>query len=200
MGKNTNAAGVAINWMAVRKSYVEGIRDGNHEYPKFPSIPELSEMYNISVPAIAQHCSKGMWVRDRTKFIGDLNEVTEAKHVEKLADRAVEFDNKCYNMSMSGIKDIEEKINFFKTMPVSSEESKVKETLTIDFYDKASRAIERFQRIGRIALGLSSDNNKSNPSYNNIKIISFSEGLDKVMKQIRSDPELLVKIEDDLSD
>ena len=194
------------NWLKLQREYVEGIRESKGEYPIFPSLTEIAKRNNVNIKALGLHCQKEAWVKKRTEFIAKLEKVVSEKHIKSFSDESIKFDNKCYKMAMSGLQDIEDKITFFKdiaaTKPPEESENKGKilDTLNIDFYDKAARTIERFQRIGRIALGMSPNNNDSNPSYNNIKIISFSEGLDKVMKQLKSDPKLLEKIQDDLSD
>lgn len=193
------------NWKTVEREYVEGIRDKG-EYPIFPSVNDLAKKYGVPARTIQYHCAEDSWLKKRTEFLAEIEKQNKEKHIKSFTDESIKFDNKCYKIALSGIQDIEDKVNFFKELDAANSlnndenKSHIKETLTIDFYDKAARTIERFQRIGRIALGLSPNNNESNPSYNNIKIISFSEGLDKVMKQIKSDPILLKKIQDDLSD
>lgn len=194
-----------MNWLSLEREYVEGIRDKG-EYPIFPSISDLAAKYDVPARTISYHCQTDNWTKKRTEFLATLEKQNKEKHIKSFTDESIKFDNKCYKMAMSGIQDIEDKITFFKTLDAANSSNNdenqghIKQVLNIDFYDKAARTIERFQKIGRIALGLSPNNSESNPSYNNIKIISFSEGLDKVMKQIKSDPGLLEKIQDDLSD
>jgi hypothetical protein len=193
--------GYDTDWLKIRTEFIQGIREPNKKHPQFISFAQMAKRHKVPLPTLTHHALNEQWTMRRQEFIKEFEEAVKEKSIQKLSDKTTEFDNQCYNIAASGIDQIEEQMNFFKELNKSlTDENGNKKFLDLDYFDKASKAIERFQRIGRIALGLSANNNEKNPSYNNIKIVSFSEGLDKVMKQIRSNPNLQEKIEAELID
>lgn len=141
-----------IPFDAIKDDFICGIeRDGVRWYP---SIGELARRYKCAYSTIANHCSQEKWIKQRTEYQVVLQQkITEARRNkdEQFIIKAGEFDVLCAQISVMGLEQIKAAHRFANKEERIMEQGK---------NEALARATAAYQKIGRLALGMPSDNNK----------------------------------------
>lgn len=142
-----------IPWDDIKKEYVEGTVDANGKR-YYPSQPELCERYRVAASSIGTRASKEQWAVQREIFTSRLEEVTREKTIETISDSGSRFDLLCFNIACKSAMILDGKIDTAIANGYAN----------LDDVKELSNALKNFQSVGRLALGLSTDNTKSSGS------------------------------------
>ncbi len=169
------------NWDVIKRVYIEGIPQDNELY--FPTLEEISKTYNIPHSTTLKRCAKDDWTTQREMYRAKLEERSREKRIEALASKQAEFDADIFKVAQAGLMHIQG--HFLKAQD-KLKASKGKEPLAIHTLDSLSKSLERYQRIGRLALGEPTE-------------ITHGQESDtdryELVQEIIADPELARKIE-----
>jgi len=202
LAKSTNSK---YDWLTVRRNYVEGTLNSKGEL-YWPTMAELAEKHNIPCPYLRLYASENKWTAQKQNYRTNYEHVLQEEKIKHLAKKSAKFDVDCINLAEEGIKHIKEAFKrAYEAIDITENKESTDNGLStndtivsLGLLESAAKTLEKFQRVGRLALGSSTDN-----IYKNVKQIqqtSFSEGLDKINKQIKSNPKLEQKIESELAD
>lgn len=183
------------DWTSVRTEYVEGIIDDNENHI-WPTMKELSIKHAIPHAYLRRVASLQKWTDEKQNFITNFEHAKRTERIRYLTKKSIKFDSNCIDIAEEGIKKIKDTI-FNAEKRVT--ENGVKVLMSVDDLEILAKTLEKFQKIGRLALGSSTDN-VSKMLISGTESIPFAEGLTTVMKQVESNPDLLKKIESEFVD
>lgn len=163
------------DWPKISLDYIEGTISAEGERI-YPTLEDIASKYNIRQGMVRKHAAKEHWRDKRGTF---QEELAEKEHQIRLARRAREeliFHDNCLKLAKGGIFHLSDHMQQLldrynsekKSRAAKSEKEKKagakpsdKEKLadildadSLRMLDGISRALERFQRIGCIALGI----------------------------------------------
>jgi len=183
------------DWIAIRQEYVEGIIDNDNNHT-WPTMKNLSIKYAIPHAYLRRIASIQKWTEEKQNFITNYEHAKRTERIKFLTKKSIKFDSNCIDIAEEGIEKIKNAI--FNADRVVDENG-IKILFSIEDLDLLAKTLEKFQKIGRLALGSSTDN-VSKMLVQGIESIPFAEGLSTVMKQVESNPDLLKKIESEFID
>lgn len=144
--------GSPVDWVAVKDVYVCGeIKEDGSLY--FPTHVELASRFNTSPSNIGTKSAEGNWSLERSMYIQNLERRKQEKRIEELASQAAEFDTRVLKAARAGLSHIEA---HFRAAQILYEEQGV--VMRLNDLDRISRTLERYHRVGRLALGESTHN------------------------------------------
>lgn len=147
--------GSQTDWVAVKEAYVCGrITEDGSLY--FPTHAELAAEYNISPTTVASKSSEGDWALERSMYVANLEKRKKEKRIEELAGQAAEFDTRILKAARAGISHLE--AHFRAAQRLYESDGTM---MRLGDIDRISRALERYHRVGRLALGESTHNVQS---------------------------------------
>lgn len=183
------------DWVTVRTEYVEGMQDENDNH-KWPTMKELSIKYAIPHAYLRRIAASEKWKDEKNNFITNYEHARHTEKIKFLAKKSAKFDENCINIAEEGIRKIKDTI--FNAEKQITEKG-VRILMGIEELESIAKTLEKFQKIGRLALGNSTDNVSKMLSTGK-KQIPFAEGITTVWKQVESNPSLLKKIESEYID
>ena len=146
------SSGNEVDWSAVKEAYVCGeIKEDGSLY--FPTHPELAKRFGAGVVNISKKCAEGNWSLARSLFVSDLEKRKKEKRIEELAGQAAEFDTRVLKAARAGISHLEA---HFRAAQRLYESDGI--MMRLNDLDRISRSLERYHRVGRLALGESTHN------------------------------------------
>jgi hypothetical protein len=157
--ENTDQVGVQkYPWTAIEKAFVEGMPDETGAW-HYPTIFDLRTMFGVSYIQARRHIAQGGWVKKRDEWRQALqNKIKEQSMVDLIA-AANRFDDSCIEIAQRGIAEILE--HFY----VAKAEG---ETMSARELDTLGRAAISLQKVGRLALGLPTENTESKVEMRNV--------------------------------
>ena len=166
------------DWDLVKREYVEGVidKDGNLVYP---TLAELGKKHKISPDTMRKRSTADNWTNERNIFRTRLAQKHQENRLELLAGKASEFDAGIFRAAEIGLAHI--KMHFVKANEAMAKAPEgQKNPLSTSALNTLSKALERFQRVGRLALGepteitLPSDGSTGN-TFNVLSAMSIEE-------------------------
>ena len=166
------------DWDGAKKTYVEGIinKDGNLVYP---TLEETAKRHGISNSTMRKKSMADGWASERDIFRTRLERKHQENRLELLAGKASEFDAGIFRAAEIGLAHI--KMHFVKANEAMAKAPEgQKNPLSTTALNTLSKALERFQRVGRLALGepteitLPSDGSTGN-TFNILSSMSIEE-------------------------
>tara|TARA_Y100000310_G_scaffold74947_1_gene71188 strand:+ start:253 stop:906 length:654 start_codon:yes stop_codon:yes gene_type:complete len=168
----------------LRQDYVHGIEDENGERV-YPSIKALAVKYHVSLSSAFNRSSDNNWMADREISEQRYREEIDAKKRLSLVNQAVEFDSNSLNLAKALQAEI------FDLLKISQEMNEKKRGQGDDVdsvyrylsnyaISQLATALETTQRIGRLAVGQSTENLNVSDSADLQKQI---EGVSEVIKE-----------------
>ncbi len=183
------------DWTEVRIEYVEGYTDGEGNQ-KWPTMKELSLKHGIPNSYLRRIASSEKWKDEKMNYITNYEHARHTERIKYLAKKSIKFDENCILIAEKGIQRLKDNIlNADKII----EENGTRVIMPIEELESLAKTLEKLQKIGRLALGSSTDN-ISKTLKTGKEPIAFAVGLDTVMKQVESNPDLLKKIEEEYVD
>jgi len=181
-------------WSRVKIEYIEGhIDDDNNQV--WPTMKQLSIKHAIPFAYLRKIASDQKWTIEKNNYITHYEHVRQQEKIKFLAKKSTKFDERCIKIAEEGIIKIEK---YLCEPIIEGDEGKAHIFFNIDSLELIAKTLEKFQKIGRLALGNSTDNITKNIKASNA--MSFPEGLDLVARQIKSNPDLAHKIELEILD
>lgn len=139
------------DWDGAKKTYVEGIhdKDGNLVYP---TLEETGKRHGISSSSMRKKAADQGWANERDIFRTRLAQKHRENRLELLAGKASEFDAGMFRVVEIGLAHI--KMHFVRANEAMNKAPEgQKRPLSTTALNTLSKALERFQRVGRLALG-----------------------------------------------
>lgn len=137
------------NWDQIKTEYVEGIVDDSGNV-HFPTLQELEDKYGMAGSTIRRRASKEDWATEKNMFQARLQQKKQEKKVEELARKAAEFDSEVLKVADAAVKHIQ---GHFLAAQDRLRESRGREPMSLARLEALSKALERYQKVGRLALG-----------------------------------------------
>ena len=172
------------NWEKIKREYVEGYVD-KENVQKWPTMKELSIKHGCPSAYLRRVASAQKWVIEKNNYVTNYEHTLQEEKIKYLARKAAKFDSKCIKLAETGISKVEQ----WLTERSNTIDEGVKVVLTMDDLELAAKTIEKFQKIGRLALGSTTDNISKSIKVPG-KQVTFAEGLNNVMQQIEGNSEL----------
>jgi hypothetical protein len=141
------ASGNDVDWVAIKEAYVCGVvKEDGSLY--FPTHVELATQYHSTPSAVAQRSSAGDWGTERDMYVAKVEQRKRERRTEELANQAAEFDRRVLTAARAGISHVE--AHFRNAQKLYEDEGII---MRLDSLEKISRTLERYHRVGRLALG-----------------------------------------------
>jgi hypothetical protein len=147
-------------WNRVRQQFIQGIviEDGSIHYP---TIAELREVHGIPYTTIRRRMIDEGWIEKRDKYKCSLDKWLHAATADEYIEAATKFNGLCIEASQRAVEQIREHLH---TRIADGE------TVSPLDLDRLGRSMVSWQKVGRLALGLSTENNfmRSDDNQRNI--------------------------------
>jgi len=146
------SSGNTVDWVSVKEAYVCGvIKEDGSLY--FPTHVELATQFGSTASAVASKSSLGEWQTERSMYISNLERRKKEKRIEELAGQAAEFDTRVLKAARAGLSYVE--AHFRSAQRLYEQDGVI---IRLNDLEKISRILERYHRVGRLALGESTHN------------------------------------------
>jgi|SRR6267142_4256523 len=156
------------SWEIIQRQFVQGVLQETGEV-YYPTVSELSEIHGTSYSTIRRRMLEDNWVEKRDKWQKGLHKWVHAADSEDYVEAARKFDTSCVDVAQKGVHQI---LNYFNIAIANGEQ-----VSQLDL-DRMGRALVSYQRVGRLSLGLSTENNairaQEKTEQNNQSIIDAS--------------------------
>ena len=163
---------------AIRQDFVQGIVENNIR--SYPTIEELSKRYEIPSITLYRKSSSQDWKEQRTKFQRDLQNEIDRKKQSQLAKDSVNFDDN--NLKIA--KALQNEIIALLSFSNKQRQEKERPFFSPSSLNSLSLALSTCQRVGRLALGESTENtNITNEST----VTEAYELIEQIISKSRSD-------------
>lgn len=182
---------IKYNWEQLKSEFVEGNINENG-IRNWPTLKEISDKYNIDYSYIRKISSNQNWKDCKQLFIQSFENQRQLDRIKHLSEESIKFDNKCIKIVNKGIKVLED---IFEISENTIDENGNRQLLNLDTLDIITKSLERLQKIGRLALGSSTEN-----ISNKISGITFADELDKINQQLKLNTTLKDKLINDFID
>ena len=186
------------DWHIMKTEYVEGCEDeeGNQ---KWPTMHQVAIKHGCPPAYLRRVASEQHWTTEKQNFITNYEHAKQAEKIKFLATKSANFDNRCIKIAEKGIREIEKLLCDTIDARIDDNGNKTLQLFSMEELEIAAKTLEKFQKIGRLALGSSTDNVSKTIKAAG-EIIPFSTGMDIVAEQIESNPELKNKLIDEFID
>ena len=170
------------DWEPVKSEYIEGYTDsdGNHVWP---TLQQLSERHGISESTMRKRASQEDWANERNIFRQRVEHKRQEKRAEHLAGKASEFDATIFRASETATKHIQ------AHLAQTSErfrQSGGRDPMPLAQLEQLAKSLERYQKIGRLALGEATDITEGD-----------EDGTDQIIiKELVGDPDVAAKVKE----
>jgi len=182
-------------WFRVKTEYIEGHIDADNNQV-WPTMKQLSLKHAIPFAYLRKIASEQKWTIEKNNYITHFEHVRQQEKIKHLAKKSTKFDERCIKIAEEGITKLEE---YLSAPIIDDGEGETRVFFNIDGLELIAKTLEKFQKIGRLALGNSTDNITKNIKAS-ANSMSFTDGLDLVARQIKSNPDLAHKIELEILD
>ena len=161
----------ADQWIAIRGKFVQGVPDeaGNR---KFPTIEVLAKEYNIPANTVYNHSADELWLDQRATFQTKLQNELDDERRKQLVKQSIDFDSSSLTLARAIQNEI--------TMLLRQAQDERKEALsaakakdrrvkpfTASSLNSLSMALSIAQRVGRLALGETTENTNVSGTIDN---------------------------------
>lgn len=146
----------------IRELYVTGTEDssGNRVYP---SIQRLAEDFKVAEVTLFRKAKSGDWKEQRQIFEKKLAEEKDAKKRELMVKESVDFDARNLNLA----KAMQGQITHLISQGARSiQQNNTAKPFSPESLTKLATALMTVQKVGRLALGDTTDNTRINAEFN----------------------------------
>jgi len=147
----------------LRELYVQGIQDvnGNRQYP---SIEQLATDHNVAKVTLFRKSSSENWKGQRALFEQRLAQKKDAERVENLVKESVEFDSRNLNIA----KALQGQVTHLIRLAAQEiQDNELRRPFSPVALERLAGACMSIQKIGRLALGETTENTQINGTINN---------------------------------
>ncbi len=140
------------NWPLIKAEYVEGLRDEKGDL-YWATYDQIGERHGVKAGNIRNVAAKEGWTQERDIYRAKVEQERRGRKVETLASEAAAFDSETLKIAKAGLRMIQ--IHFVKAAKVYQDNAN--KPMASKELDRLSRAAERYQKIGRLSLGESTE-------------------------------------------
>lgn len=135
-------------WESIRQYFVEGAPDETGAI-YYPTINDLCEYFHVNYLTVRKKLLEEEWIRQRDDWQAKLHTAIQKAAMLDYIEAASKFDATCVEAAQSAMQEILDKFHEAKAQgaPISH----------LDL-DRMGRSAVNWQRVGRLALGLSTEN------------------------------------------
>jgi len=169
------------DWESIKKDYVEGVE--GEDGLTFPTLINLSEKYNVPMSTLTKRSSMEDWQTERNIYRKKIEDARRDKQAEVMASRAANFDSEVLKIAEAGLKHVQ---GHFLAAHDAFRESNGRNPMPMNSLETLSRSLERFHRIGRLALGETTENVGGGGENNGEEFY--------IIQEVINDPELSERI------
>ena len=137
---------------AIRQDFVQGVLEESER--RYPTIEELAKKYEIPSVTLYRKSTAQSWKQQRMDFQKNLQIEIDAKRQNKLAKDAVDFDEN--NLRIA--KALQNEIVALLSFSNRARQDANRPYFSPSSLNSLSMALSTCQRVGRLALGESTDN------------------------------------------
>jgi hypothetical protein len=142
------------DWTKIKQEFIEGADIG---------YPALADKFKVNYVVLKRHAAKEKWTELRKLFQAKVQNLRTEKKSEIMASESVAFDSDCLNTARKILIAADKGID------------------TGEPVDKMASAVEKAQKIGRLAFGEATDKTEAT---GNVTISVSSENAKKLTEQI----------------
>jgi len=136
------------SWEIIERQFVQGIiQQGGEIY--YPTIIEMCEAHDVAYTTMRRRVIEGKWMAKRDKWQQSLNKWIHAATMKEYIDAAQRFDATCVEAAQKAVNAIVAHLDEY----IANGEHVPQRDL-----DTLGRAMVNWQKAGRLALGLSTEN------------------------------------------
>ena len=142
----------------LRELYVQGIQDinGNRQYP---SIEQLVKDHNVAKVTLFRKSSSEDWKGQRALFEQRLAKEKDAQRVQNLVKESVEFDSRNLNIAKAMQGQV---THLIRLAAQEIQENELRRPFSPVALERLAGAVMSIQKIGRLALGETTENTQIN--------------------------------------
>lgn len=135
-----------VDYDQARSLYIEGFVNHMdvHVYPTMTALVQKMQLSPLAIPKLRNLCETEGWNLLRAEYREKLQSAKRLRLLEKRSEEQAEFDNSCLKLANVGLKQVQ--LHFALS-------AKAQTPLTLKELQQASTALQKFQVVGRIALG-----------------------------------------------
>lgn len=167
----------------LRELYVQGIQDAQG-HRQYPSIEQLAQDHNVAKVTLFRKSSSEDWRGQRALFEQRLGQKNDAERLENLIKESVAFDSRNLNIAKAMQGQVTHLIR------LAAEEIQANETrrpFTPVGIERLANAVLAIQKIGRLALGESTENTQINGSItNDSEVREINDFIDELFEAKRN--------------
>jgi hypothetical protein len=148
-------------WLKIRTAYVQGIEDESG-FRKFPTYQQLEAEYGIQYSTISLRCNKEGWQEERAIFERKLKEDIDAKKRKELLKASLEFDSSSLKLAKAIQAEIGQLLvgAQHQRQKIAAGLESEKKIFTSSSLSSLAMALATAQKVGRLALGESTENGR----------------------------------------
>lgn len=145
-----------VNWIEIKDLYIMGELDkeGNIIYS---SNVDLAKRFGINPCTLSTRIKDGNWKTEKNLYLANVEKRKREKRIESLAEEAANFDFRVLSVAKDGLEHIE---HYFRQARFKYNETG--KNLSLDSLESLARCADKFQKIGRLALGENTSAAQSN--------------------------------------
>lgn len=136
-------------WSAIEQHFVQGTPDATGRI-HYPTINELALEFGASYNTIRKKMHKGKWIKKREEWQKQMQQRIWEDSLDNYVKTGQKFDASCISVAQRAMHDI---LKHFQECAANGV------PMSIGDLDRLGRASLNWQKIGRLALGLSTENN-----------------------------------------
>ena len=166
-------------WVAIEQWFVEGAPDEKGAI-SYPTIFDVVERFGASYQTVRGRMLEGDWIRKRDQWKLTVQKAVQKQSMTDLIAAAAHFDDTCIEAAQRALNDIME--HFFTARAAGHPLPQID-------LDRLGRAAQSWQKVGRLALGLSTENNATKLETRNGDLlggVDFTIMTDEELTQLRS--------------
>lgn len=184
MSKKTNYTKVTKEILEqIRNKFVQGIDDGTGE-KKYQTLDSLSVEYNVAKSTLYRWAQKESWKAQQERFHQEYLEKLDAQRQKELIHESKQFDSNALRVAKFLLNEVG--ISLSMNSQQRTKDPQSKNLLTPQAVAQLSNAALSAQKLGKLALGESTENMKLNAEISDTDAFREAmELLDTVAEQRR---------------
>ncbi len=161
------------SYEVIERQFIQGLIQPSGEV-YYPTLSELSDVHNIPHSTLHRKLNEGQWINKREVWQASLHKWVSAANMNNYIEAAAKFDETCITAAQRAMTHI------LMHLDAAASEGKPLDQVSLD---RLGRAAVNWQKTGRLALGLSTENNsnRNNDEQSKNNIIDTTLLSDKEM-------------------
>lgn len=147
----------------IRELYVQGVEDnaGNRVYP---SIETLASDFNVAKVTLFRRAKSQDWRTQRAIFEQRLSQEKDSKRLETLIKESVEFDSRNLNLAKAMQGQV---THLIRLAAQEIQDNDLRRPFTPVGLERLANAVIAIQKVGKLALGETTENTSINATVSN---------------------------------